>query len=130
VLDLQTGEARQIDDQPCTAFFWTPDGHGIVIARTDIGSGIVSWELHRLADGERVHLGDMRPTRDLRFYLRFFEQFAQSHPLVDAGSQSLLVTGELERAGNAAGVWRLPLDGTKPDRVGDGLIAVWGPPSV
>ena len=127
ILTLDGPHTASLDPNGCTAFWWTPDGHGLVIARTDPRSGVVTWEHVEIRTGLSTHLCELRPTRDMRFYLRFFEQFAQSHPLVDPSGRFLLVAGELEHAGNQSGIWRLPLDGSKPERLGDGFLAVWGP---
>lgn len=128
LLDTRTGEATELDDRPMTAFFWSPTGDHLVLASTDAQSGVVTFTAFEIATGAEQHLGDVRPTRDLRFYLRFFEQFAQSHPLIDPQGRALLVPGELDRAGNLSGIWRIPLSGGPPERLGDGLLGVWGPP--
>ena len=129
LLDTRTGEATTIDDRPITAFFWSPTGDHLVLASTDARSGVVTFTSLAPDSGVEHHLGDIRPTRDLRFYLRFFEQFAQSHPLIDPRGKALLVPGELDRAGDLSGMWRIPLDGAPPERLGDGLLGVWGPPT-
>ncbi len=126
LVDTATGEVTPVDDGPCTAFLWSPTGEHLVVARSQ-PSGAVRFHSLRLLDGLDVPLGEVRPTRDLRFYLRYFEQFAQSHPLLDPAGRALVVPGELDRAGNTAGLWRLPLDGAPPERLGDGLLGVWGP---
>ena len=128
IIELPGGEPEQIDDEPCTAFWWTPDGASLLVARTEMQTGMVSWSRIDLHDRTHTHLGDVRPTRDMRFYLRFFEQFAPSHPLIDPGSRFVVLAGELDRAGNQSGLWKLPLDGGPPQQLGDGLLAVWGPP--
>lgn len=127
VLDPATGERREVVDRPLTAFLWSPTGEAIVVASTDPKSGSVAFHTQGL-DGSTVALGEVRPSRDLRFYLRFFEQFAQSHPLIDPAGRALLAAGSLDRSGNTRGLWRLPLDGGDPVQLGEGLLGVWGPP--
>lgn len=126
-IDLADGSVTPLDDEPLTAFFWAPNGEWIVICRTDRGTGWVGIDCLDARDGTAWHLGDVRPTRDLRFYLRFFEQFAQSHPLIDPDSRAVVIPGELAQRDNLAGLWSLPLDGGDPTRLGDGLLAVWSP---
>lgn len=127
LLDVATGERLDVVDRPITAFLWSPAGDRLVLASTDPKSGSVAFRVHGL-DGTSVALGEVRPSRDLRFYLRFFEQFAQSHPLIDPAGTALLVPGGLDRRGGALGLWRLPLDGGEPEQLGEGVLGVWGPP--
>ncbi|NCG18541.1 MAG: hypothetical protein GWP91_05970 [Rhodobacterales bacterium] len=126
ILDLETLAFTSMNVPACEAFFWTPDGEALLVAEMDRRSGVVAWSRVTL-DGEVNHLGDIKPSRDLRFYLRFFEQFATSHPIISPDGKSLLLPGELDRTGNESGLWRIPLDGAPPVRVGEGLLGIWGP---
>lgn len=129
VLDVQSGEVRPLTDAPCLAFFWLPDGSGLVTAQVDTDRNLMRW--HRVGlDGERSHIIDMFPTRDFGFYLRFFEQYAQSHRIVDPSSTHLLLVGGLHGHGDphrTQVLWEVPLDGGEPLRLADAVFGVYGP---
>ena len=129
VIDVATGIVTQVSDEPCLAFMWLPDGSGLVTARVDTERNLMAW--HRVGlDGTSLHLVDMYPTRDFGFYLRFFEQYTQSHHLVDPHSKTLLLAGGVHGEGdahNTSALWEVALDGSGIKRVADGLFGVYGP---
>lgn len=126
IVDLDKGTEQSLLDAEILCFTWVPDGRGLVIARVDQDRGLVEWSLVDLA-GVRHHLVDLIPTPDMRFYLRFFEQYTQSHPIIDPSSESLLVAGVVRGRGTKSRVWRVPLKGGPIDDLGEGQFAVFGP---
>lgn len=127
IIDLTDGSTRPVADVEILAFMWTPDGKSIVVARVDQDRGLVEWSVIGLL-GVRRSLVDLIPTPDLRFYLRFFEQYTQSHPLIDASSSYLLVAGVVRGRGTKSRVWKVPLQGGAIEDLGEGQFAVFGPP--
>lgn len=130
LVDAETSEVREIADLPCLAFQWVPGGEHLVVARVDTERNLLEW-LRMDLDGHVEPLCSMYPTRDLGFYLRFFEQYVQSHPLVDPSGRYLLLAGTMEdTAGsdNTPHIWRVALDGSETEAIDEGLFAVWGPP--
>ena len=128
ILDLATGDRRHVADGPFLAFLWVPGGDRLVTARVDTQRNVVIWEVVAPGEPARI-LHEQHPTRDLGFYLRFFEQFGQSHALVDPTGQWLLLAGWPARAARTGEprVIRVPLDGGEPDDLGPGNFAVWAP---
>ena len=129
VLDVDTAEVTPLTDMPCEAFLWLPDGAGLVVASRNDRSKEVTWTRVAL-DGTTEELIQLVPTRDTRVYLRFFEQYSPSHPIVDPAGRWLLVCGT--RPGSADSpprVWRVPLDGGDPEDLGQGLFATFPPPA-
>lgn len=129
VIDTVTGQVTPLLDEPCLAFLWLPDGSGLITARVDTERNLMRW-FKVLLDGTVEHVIDMYPTRDFGFYLRFFEQYTQSHPLVDPDGQNLLLAGGLEGHGDphrTTALWEVPLDGSEPRRVAEALFGVYGP---
>ena len=106
------------------------------------GFARVLLEMGKDCDGKRLHhtgavldgrderlVARVRPSRDLRFWLRFFEQFAPTHPLVDPTGRWLLLSGA--RPGDpddTPRVFRHPLDGGAADEVGAGPFGCYAPP--
>lgn len=129
VLDLRDGEVREIIDMPCLAYLWAPDGETLLVARVDTDRNLLEW-LRVDPDGQGVdHLCSMYPTRDLGFYLRFFEQYTQSHPLIDPTSRHLLVTGTMAHQGRDSTpyVWQVDLETGEAEALAEGLFATYGP---
>lgn len=127
IVDIATGTERRIADMTCLAFQWAPDGSGLVVARVDTDRGVVEWffvDTH----GTSRHLGDLVPSRDMRFYLRFFEQYSASHPIVDPDSRFLVLAGVLRGHVGGGRVWRVPLRGGRPEEVAEGQFATFSPP--
>ncbi len=124
-LDPVTGRSVRLVDAPMAAFQPVPDG-SVVVVRRDERSGRLAF-LRVGADGrdERL-LGSLAPTRDLRFWVRFFEQYAPSHPLVDPTSGALMAAGALGD-GDEPRVWRWPLDGGPAEDLGAGWFACFAP---
>ena len=109
---------------------WMPDGSGLLTAEVDTRRNIMRWRRLGL-DGRSEPIVDMYPTRDFGFYLRFFEQYTQSHRLIDPSGKYLLLAGGIADSSDDARqskLWEVPLSGGTPRELGPGLFAVYGPP--
>lgn len=124
VLDLPSGEFRQLSSGPVVAFFWSPDSSSLyyltaLVRSGEFGLGLAVW------NGERtVDLGIYQPdTAFLNQYLRFADQYGQSASYWSPDSRAVLFSGR-NREG-VQGVWVIPADGSAPRRVADGVYGVW-----
>lgn len=129
IIDIATGEAHALTHLSCQAFFWLPTGEGLVIAQQRRKRGTVVW-LRVGLDGSTERLAELHPSRDLKFYLRFFEQYCMSHPIVDPTGKTLLLAGALHGAADPDGpprIWAVPLDGDTPEDLGEGMFGTFGP---
>jgi hypothetical protein len=125
ILDVESGEETLVREEGCLAFMWA--GDGLVTASVDTTQNLVRWT-HVSLDGKEIDLGTLSPSRDLGFYLRFFEQYTQSHPLVDPEGKNLLLAGrEKPGAKSSQKIYRIPLDGGPREELGEGVFAVYGP---
>jgi hypothetical protein len=130
LLDPDTGDSEQLTDLPLVAYLWQPDGLGLVGAEP-LEAGLLRWH-HIGLDGYTRPLGDLFATRDLRFYLRFFEQFSGSHPLIDADSEHLLLAGGLTdhaQPRSTPRIWRISLLDGGVEQLDEGMFATWAPRS-
>lgn len=130
LLDPSTGDREPLTDLPLIAWFWQPDGLGLLGVEPVTG-GTTRW--HRIGlDGYTQPLVELHATRDLRFYLRFFEQFSASHPLVDPTSKHLVLAGGLTGHDNPRGtprIWRVGLDDLAVEELDEGMFATYAPRS-
>lgn len=126
LLEIATARLRPITDAPCIAFFWLPSGDGLVVASRE-GDAAVSWSRIDL-DGSIYPLVDLVPSRDSRVYLRFFEQYGPSHPIVDPTGRALALCGTPpDDSEGPSRVYLVPLDGAPPEEIGGGLFATFAP---
>ncbi len=127
-VDPVTGLSERVTSAEMVAFCWLPDGSGLLTAsRTD--EGTIAWARVGL-DGHTLRLGEVHPTRDLRFYLRFFEQFVLSHPLVSPDGGHLVVPGGWVGADDPRGtprLWAVPTEGGAVEELGEGVFATFVP---
>ena len=123
LLDVATGQVHPLLQDGCLAFLWA--GEGLVAAMLDARQNLLRW--FYLAKGEKPrHLIDLAPTRDMGFYLRFFEQYCQSHLLVDAKAEYLLLAG-MKTGNEDPRIWRVPLQGGPAQDIAAGVFAVFAP---
>jgi len=131
VFDTSTGKNLPIADHECLAFFWIPGADALLVSRVDMEQNVLRWDVLGL-DGNLVPIAETHPTRDMGFYLRFFEQYSQSHPLVDPTGRWVLLSGGLVGHGGSDStphLWLVPLGGGEPHSLGYGLFGAWGPTS-
>lgn len=131
LVDVPTGEVRELADLACLSFFWSPAGDALIVARVDTDRNLVEWLRLDVETGELDPIADLYPSRDLGFYLRFFEQYTQSHPLVDPSGRTLLLAGSLlghTAAQDPARIWAVDIATGRAEDVGEGVFAVWAPP--
>ena len=130
------GPARpqRVTDRDCIAFFWLPDSQGLLTIESDEEQGCLWWQLHLPDSGDRRRVGSMRPTREMMFHLHFFEQFAQSHPLVSPCGRFLVQASYADpRRDGVQGLARLErIDLADPhasfEPMAEGSYGVFAPP--
>lgn len=103
VLDLRAAEPApvRVTDGKLLAFVWTPDAAALIVFRVDTEGNCMSALHVDRATGVESLLGTFWPTRDLFFYLHFFDQFVQSHPLVSPDGRWLTWAGYPAGGGQA-----------------------------
>ncbi len=128
LIDTISGEIRQILEQDCLAFVWAPPGDRLLVCRVDTERNVLIWQQVDL-DGTLYPVIDMMPTRDLGFYLRFFEQYAQSHRIVSPDGQHLLVAGGIpgRQPEEGAHLWQINLRTGGAEAIAEGMFGVYAP---
>ena len=86
-------EQRRIYDGPVKSFFWAPGGAQVLVAAPAPRHPGMSWSLVDIETGTVRYLATFWPSQDQLFYLHFFEQFSQSHPLLSPDGTLLVYAG-------------------------------------
>lgn len=125
VYELPQSRSRMMLDWPCLAFLWA--GSRLVLTRVDTERNLLEWFVLQPGGAPR-HIIDIYPTRDLSFYLRFFEQYSLGLPLVDPSGRYLALAGSTEADGDEQPhVLVLDLEKRGPPLdLGPGIFASWG----
>jgi hypothetical protein len=98
----------------------------LLVARRHERKGTFSF--HRSGtDGLGPPLIELEVSRDLRFYLKFFEQYTPSHPIVDPAGRTMIVAGTKAGASSGARLYLVPLDGGVTEEVGEGVFGTFAP---
>lgn len=134
LVDLGSGETRRLTNERCLAYFWAPTGDWLLLAQADRENNCVRW-FRVAADGSgTTPLASFWPTRDLLFYLHFFDQYGLSHNLVSADGRRLVYAGYPAGGGQAdlsapPRVWVKDTGDTDapPVEVARGSFAVYAP---
>jgi hypothetical protein len=82
LVNVHDGTRRRITDIDCMAFFWSPTGDWLLAAQVVADENCLRWWRVGVDGGQPLDLGTFWPTRDVLFYLHFFDQYTMSHPLV------------------------------------------------
>lgn len=124
VYDARSARRLWTADVPCLAFLWL--GEDLLLAQVDSTNGRVRW-LRVGADRAPEPIVTISPSRDLSFFLRFFEQFVLAHDLVDPTGRHLVLSGALDgHESSEPHAWVVPLDGGVPTDLGPAHFACWG----
>jgi dipeptidyl aminopeptidase/acylaminoacyl peptidase len=132
LVHIETGETRTLSVSDCLAFFWSPKGDYLLYAVVDSEANCLLWNMVYVEGGPSIPLGSFWPTRDILFYLHFFDQYAQSHPIISHDGRHVVFAGYPAGGGQAdlSSPPRIFLkDVTDPDRppelLGRGSFAVF-----
>ena len=126
-LDNQTTIRLTEDDLLC--FFWSDKGEQLVYVRMIHESNSLAWCSVRPNENPVEHIR-FRPSREMLYYLHFFDQFAETHPLISADGRHLVFAGllETEVSENKPQLFVLDLRGADKLRcVGQGTFGCFEP---
>lgn len=129
LVDVRTGEVVELSDEPCLAYLPAPDGSFVITAQVDTAANLLRFRRVDL-DGTSQVIAELYPSRDLGFYLRFFEQYGQSHHLIDPSSRHLLLSGTLLGHQDASGegkLWQIDVRNGDARNLGPGVFGVYAP---
>jgi TolB protein len=123
LIDLTTGERTPVLDQPAAWLEWSPDGDRLLILT--IAPLEATWHV-RQPDGAVERTSTYLPSRtELRNYLPFYDQYAESPRRWSPDGRAFAYTGEVD---GRSGVWVQRVDPVEPVvSLGVGRVAWWSP---
>lgn len=93
LIPLDGGPLHRLMEDDCLAFFWSSIG-ALIYARVLKEENCVTW--NRVYPGdEPQEIARFWPSREMLFYLHFFDQFSQSHRLLSPDGARLVFCGRL-----------------------------------
>lgn len=131
MLDLSTGQTTTLIETPVAGFLWTPQGTHLLYLTVDVQHSQLRWHRHDRATGESQELIRFLPSREQTLQFSFFDQYADSHPLLAPDGALLTFTGHLpgaaaQPATTAPTVYTLPLTPPfTPQAIASGSFACW-----
>jgi TolB protein len=139
VLDARSGRTRELLDGAVIAWFWSPDGRSVAAIRVVADGGQTAsvapvfaansaFELDVVdASGGRTRLTlpISLPPSILSDFLPFFDQYALSHRIWSPDSRAVVLP--LQDGVGVSHVTVIPVDGSPPVAVADGVAAFWSP---
>ena|GEM_PF-1187566 len=132
LVDLNGVSHIRLTDEPVFSMTWTPDGKQLLFTVMDREASCVRWVAIDISTLKSRDLVSFWPSRETLFFLHFFDQYAQSHPIISPCGKWLVLAGY--PAGNGRmdlsqdpQLKLISLDGEPEERVlGDAIFAIWG----
>ena len=149
LIDARSGAVRTLLSGPVVSWFWAPDGRTIAALRIPLpGEDQVASLSATAAAGDGpiaqadpltlrllfvdVASGTLRSEQAVRLsdlvlaqFLPFFDQYARSHRLWSPASDAVVLP--LQDETGAGHVTIVPVDGSRPRPIGEGVAAFWSP---
>jgi hypothetical protein len=95
LIGLNNQGTTRLTEDDILCFFWSDKGEQLIYVRIVPEFNCLAWCSVR--DNENpVELIRFRPSREMLYYLNFFDQFAETHPLISADGRYLVFAGLLE----------------------------------
>lgn len=133
LIDLETGQIRQVVDAPVRAAFWSPNGEFVLslgfAGRAD-GITWVIWQVHDRQGRPVTQTDPFAVSREFgTSYLPFYDQYAQSTQLWSPDGTRFVFPGMSEDGDTGIWIHQLPSGdaGPRTAKVADGVIAFWSP---
>ena len=146
LLDVADGSVMRLVNDDVAAFYFSPDSRRIAYATVPPEQPFYTWNVIDLRTGKSRQLGSFLTTNEETLAWHYFDQLALSHSIWAPDSSAIAFAGlPIEKPLHGAmpeqppeqpidtpppGVMILPIDGGKPRRVADGVLAFWAPVAV
>ncbi len=97
MVNIGTGATTRLHDEDSLAFIWSPEGQQLLYARIEPNDSCLSWCSVRPNESTVTHCRFV-PSREMLFYLHFFDQFVHSHRLISPDGRHLVYAGHAANA--------------------------------
>lgn len=128
MVNIRTGSTTRLHDEDTLAFLWSPEGHQLIYARIETEDRCLSWCSVRPNESTVTHCRFV-PSREMLFYLHFFDQFVHSHRLISPDGRHLVYAGY--RANAVSGSPRIFVKDLRtehdPRAIADGSFGCFSP---
>jgi hypothetical protein len=121
------GPAHRITRLETTAFFWGPDGSSLLLLTPQPGAAEPTTHRWRVWGGHALRAVSPPFVPSPTFfneYAPFFDQYAQSLTPWSPAGDAFAFAGSVQ---GREGIWVDRLDGSRPERIGDGEMVSWLP---
>jgi len=128
IIEISTGEATRVSDDPAAAYFWSPDGNQLLVAAIETVDGVLWLQWKIWSDGELEAVGDrFQPSSSLGgSVMPFFDQYSLSHSLWAPDGEHFTYAGT-DQLGDS-GVWVMDtLTGEATLIVEGAVLSFWSP---
>jgi len=95
LFSLSGRDPIRLTEHDLICFFWSDKGEQLIYARLLPELNCLAWYSARPNEAP-VELVRFRPSREMLYYLHFFDQFAETHKLVSGDGRYLVFSGQLE----------------------------------
>lgn len=135
LVDISDATSRTLTKDTVAAYFFSPDARYLAYIAVPEEKPFYTWELIDLKTGKTRALGNFVSTQEESVSYRFFEQLALSHStwspdskaIIYAGVRLLAVPTQALPMTPPPSVWSLPIDGSAPHAIGEGVVAFYAP---
>jgi Tol biopolymer transport system component len=135
VVDIANADSKLVTKDAVAAYFISPDSKTIAYIAVPEEKPFYTWAVVNIASGKSKKLLNFLTTPDESTAYRFFDQLAVSHTIWSPDSSSIIYAGvPLNGAPNhptgiapPPSVWIVPIDGSKPLQVEQGVLAFFSP---
>jgi Tol biopolymer transport system component len=139
LVDVAGGSVRKLVDDEVAAFYFSPDSKRIVYIEVPPQRPYYTWNVVDARSGKKRKLSSFLATSEESISWRYFEQLSLSHNIWAPDSRAITFAGVLvsKEPGKelpsgpthspAPSVMIMPIDGSSPRRVAEGVVSFWSP---
>src|SRR5215469_16786632 len=135
MVDIASADSKLITKDDVAAYFFSPDSRTVAYIAVPEEKPFYTWTVVNVATGKTRKLVNFLTTPDESTAYRFFDQLAVSHTIWSPDSSSIIYAGvPLDGAPShatgiapAPSVWIVLIDGSKPQRLEQGVLAFFSP---
>jgi Tol biopolymer transport system component len=135
LVDITDATSRTLTRDTVAAYFFSPDARYLAYISVPEDKPFYTWELIDLKSAKTRPLGNFISTQEESISYRFFDQLALSHSIWSPDSKAILYAGvrllaepsEALHLAPPPSVWSVPIDGSAPHSIGEGVVGFYAP---